>query len=301
MGQAKKKSRPFSASATSSPRDVSGSVRSVDLRRMAVARRQLPMRQQAQPQPVQGVRRAALPQEAPGHRQAALGAGRPDAAQGRQRHAGGFRVRERLVSQGSHRPVVPSAFTGTCAPAGTAGRNRFVPGWPARASGGTPYPAPEWPEKSDQPRRPRPVSTASLETPARVASGCPGATPATGTSAVDSLPVVPSSQAMARACALAPKLLRRQQRHQRGHPGALVDASLRRPASVRPPGCENPPQAALGRLRLSRREQRQDGVDRGFGPRRAADVWPAAIPILFACKNPDRHRGYRADGRTCFA
>jgi hypothetical protein len=181
MGQARKKSRPFSASATSNPRDVSGSVRFAiatdGSSPPAVAHAPAGPAATSSGRPPSGTppgsagpRSGCAPCRATGRR-----AGPPAPCRW-------FPGKGRLVSQGAHRSVVPSAFAGTCASAGTAGRNRFVPGWPARASGGTPYPAPEPPEKSDQPRRPRPVSTASRETPARVASGCPEATPASGRS-----------------------------------------------------------------------------------------------------------------------
>ena len=97
-----------------------------DLQRMAVARGQLPMRQQAQPQPVQGVGRAALPQEAPGHRQAALRAGRPDRRAGPPAPCRWFpgRAQTRIPGLAPTRGSI--RLRGTCAPAGTAGRNRFV-------------------------------------------------------------------------------------------------------------------------------------------------------------------------------
>jgi len=248
------------------------------------------MRQQTQAQPVQGVRRAALPQEAPGHRQAALRAGRVDTAQGRQRHAGGFRVRERLVSQGAHRSVVPSAFP---AHARLQEPAAGIDSFPDRRQG---PPAVLLFQRQNRQRSrtnpcgriryPRPAGEFLLGQPWVAQKPLPqpvrnGGFPADG-----------SQQPCDRASVgTGSQVLGRQQRHQRGDPCALVDASLRRPASVPPPGSENPAQAAPGRLHLARRERRQDGVDRGFGPRGAADVRPAAIPILSVCKNLNRHWG----------
>ena len=63
-------------------------------------------------------------------------------------------------------------------------------------------------------------------------------------------------------------------------------------------GAAKPARGRGGRLRFSGRQQRQDGVHGRLGPGAAADVGPAAVRILFADKNLDRHTkvGSRAGG-----
>ena len=197
-------SPPFCVPATSMSSDVSGSVRQAGCAggQYPSGRRpwaSSPMRSQfsASADRHSLRKRSATPN-------ASLGLAGAHPAQGRQRHAGGLRVRRRFIAQRAHRSVIPAAARGTCAAAGTGGLHRPAAGSPPTAGGPSPFPAPEWPATSVPPTPPSRGSTAIPEIPARALALCPAATCAYGTSHVDSSPVVPNSQSMARACIALP-------------------------------------------------------------------------------------------------
>ena len=231
-----------------------------------------------QPQPVERVGRPAFAQEAfgpPPGRVRTSAAAHP--AQGRQRHAGGFRIRRRFIAQRAHRRRDSSRLRGTCAPAGTGGLRRCAAGSPPRAGWPSPFRAPGWPASGAHPRRRARRSRATREfllgqwrdaqQPLRAPIGPGGFLPRRAQQPVDGARMRRAPGAPREAAPPAPS------------PSAFVDAGLRRPAAVprcaarsqRKPAARRfrlrPPPAAPGRRRPSARSTRLRGGRANRHPR----------------------------------
>ena len=204
----------------------------------------------------------------------------PHAAQGRQRHSGGFGIRRGFLSETRDGPWFHPPPRHMRASRKRRPDSMRSPDARPRVSAGFLFAERGWPAKSARPRPPRPASRAIRRLRSR-RRRCPAAIGARGRRTWIPGPLVLSSHSMARAWARAPSRSGGQKRGQRGHPGALVDArsgaaSRHRRAARR--------EATRGRARRPRSLRRTAGPGRRsgrFGPRTAPNVGPPAIGVLF--------------------
>src|ERR1017187_779388 len=177
---------------------------------------------------------------------------------------------------------------GTSAPSENPGLLPPAAARPPAGSGCALCPKPGSPATSVPPTRPCRAPTAIPPAAGRPAAHFPAATPACDTSA--SIPRPSSPPAMrwragelpAPVVAEAVKLPARSPTCFGRFPAA--------PASLRP---RVPLDAPARALRPAGRRQRQYGVHRRLRPRRAADIRPAAVPILLSDQFLNRHDSHR--------